>query len=293
MFSNKKIFALSAALLGVAVVVLLAFLIGANVSVEEASRADVAQQDVSGSDKARKSGVRRVHEKHRRNRGGVSAEKKRPDLSAELSSDELSSLSAEFRKILEDLQVALDADDWRKTTKIVQRMQESSEWPDGVPSVLHHAAIEALKWFGSHTAPELVGYLGSSDTEVVESATEAMIDLLGDFSLSDSERSALMLGYMKVIRDSDTIETMLFELNNMRPTVRAETALAIFKSENNVACKVLQEELDFYFGDAEGYEVSGPEGIQRYLDDAERAYTEDPELAASDEEFYGGEKNAE
>ena len=76
---------------------------------------------------------------------------------SEFSRDEIDGLPEEFRKIFEELQAALDADDWKRTVKIVQRMQNSAEWPDGIPSALHHAAIEMLKWFGSHAAPALVG----------------------------------------------------------------------------------------------------------------------------------------
>ena len=216
-------------------------------------------------------------------------EKHRPDLSKAESDDEVN-MTAEYRQILAELQSALDADDWQRTVKLVQKMQDSQLWPDGIPLSLHKAAIDSLKWFGSRAAPELVGYLASSDAEVVESAMDAMMETLGDFSLSDHERSALMLGYMKVIKDVDTLDMMMFEIDNMRPTVKAETALGIYNSGNEAAIGVLKENLDFFFCDAEGYEVKGPDGIRRYLADAQRAYREDPDLAATDEDFYGGEK---
>lgn len=236
---------------------------------------------------ARRAGSRRVREGAR---GREESDKKRPDFSDASSDDEVS-LSPEFKKVLADLQAALDADDWRATVRIVQSMQDSSEWPDGIPKALHMAAIDMLKWFGSRTAPELVGYLESQDSEIVESAKEAMLEALGDFSLSDGERSALMLGYIKVVQDVDTLDTMMFELNNMRPTVRADTALGIYESGNKAAIGVLEESLDFFFSEAEDYEVKGPEEIKRYRDDAERAYAEDPDQAESDEDFYGGDKD--
>ena len=291
---SKKSIALSGAvLLVVGVVLWLVFALGASAPDDGVSNAGGASAAGAVGGRTRKHVSQRIHEKGRRHRDGVAAERRRPDLLSEFSRDEIDGLPEEFRKIFEELQAALDADDWKRTVKIVQRMQDSAEWPDGIPSVLHHAAIEMLKWFGSHTAPELVGYLGSTDSEVVESATEAMLDVLGDFSLSDRDRSALLLGYIKVIRDADMLDMMMFELNNMRPTVRAETALGIWGSENDAARSVLQEGLDFFFGDADGYEVKGHEDIQRYLDDAERTYANDPDLAESDEDFYGGDKDAE
>lgn len=236
---------------------------------------------------ARRASGKRIREKDHARLGA--AERKRPDFSKTREQEEVAA-SAEFVKVLDDLQSALDGDDWKRTAQIVQGMQDSNQWPDGMPSSLHHAAIDALKWFGSRTAPELVGYLGSADSEVNQSALDAMLEVLGDFSMSDRERGSLLLNYVKVVHDSDTLEMMMTELNDMRPTVRAETALAIYKSGNEAAVKVLDDGVDFFFSDAEGYEVTGSEGVERYLQDAERAYADDPELAADDEEIYGGDK---
>lgn len=282
----KRLFILLAiGTLAAGFIVWLSYALGASSSASEESSHVVKKAE------ARRIGARRIREGSRR-REGVATGRKRPDFSKVREADEISD-SSELRRILDDLQAALDGNDWRAAVRIVQKMQDSAEWPDGIPSSLHHVAIDTLKWFGSRAAPELVGYLGSADAEVVESATDAMLEALSDFSLSDRERSALLLGYIKVIRDADMLDMMMFELNNMRPTVRAETALGIWGSENDAARSVLQEGLDFFFGDADGYEVKGQEDIQRYLDDAERTYANDPDLAESDEDFYGGDKDAE
>lgn len=239
----------------------------------------------------RRIGARRIREGSRR-REGVAAGRKRPDFSKVREEDEISD-SSELRKILDDLQAALDGNDWLGAVKIVQKMQDAAEWPDGIPSSLHHVAIDTLKWFGSRAAPELVGYLGSADAEVVESATDAMLEALSDFSLSDRERSALLLGYTKVITDADTLDMMMAEMHDMRPTVRAETALGIYEGGNKTAVEVLEASLDYYFSESEGYEVKSRDDVVRFLDDAERAYAEDPERAADDEELYGGDKDAD
>ena len=83
------------------------------------------------------------------------------------------------------------------------------------------------------------------------------------------------------------------EMHDMRPTVRAETALGIYEGGNKTAVEVLEASLDYYFSESEGYEVKSRDDVVRFLDDAERAYAEDPERAADDEELYGGDKDAD
>ena len=80
------------------------------------------------------------------------------------------------------------------------------------------------------------------------------------------------------------------EMNNMRDTVKAQTALNIYDSQNKEAISVLEENLELIFGDAD-YEVKTREDVEKFLKDAEQAYKDDPEKAADDEEFYGPPKD--
>ena len=223
-----------------------------------------------------------------RNAGGKT-ERERPDFSVADEDDEVLT-SPQFRALLAEIRAAYDANSRHRIVNVVRRMQQSSEWPDGIPSSLHKAAINALMWFGGSVAPELLGYLGASDAEVVSDATDAIMDAISDFSISDHERSALMLGCVKMIKDADTLDTMIMELGNMRPTVRAKTGIGIANSGNTVAVEVLGENLEFYFDDFDALEVSKPGDLQAYLKMAEKAYADDPELAEWDESLYGGDK---
>ena len=224
-----------------------------------------------------------------RNSGGKAA-RERPDFSVADEDDEVMN-SPQFRALLEEIRAACDANSRRRIVNVVRKMQKSSEWPDGIPASLHKAAIDALRWFGGAVAAELFGYLGSSDAEVVADATDAIMDAISDFSISDYERSALMLGCVKTIKDADTLDTMMMELINMRPKVRAMTGIGIANSGNAVAAEVLGENLEFYFDDFDGLEVVKPGDLQAYLKRAEKAYADDPELAEYDEAFYGGDKD--
>ena len=220
----------------------------------------------------------------------VPEEKPKPDISDALNDDAVK-MSDAYKALLVEIQAVLDADDKQGLIKLVQRMQDSNEWPDGIPKSLHLAAIEAMKWFGVSIAPELIGYLGSSDQEVVESTLDAMLEAISDSSISDSERSSMLLNYVSVVKDADTLDMMMMELDNMRPTIRAKTAMSIYESGNAAAIKVLNENIEFFFSDLDGVEVTKPGDLKDYYSKAEEAYATDPELAETDEDFYGGDKN--
>ena len=216
--------------------------------------------------------------------------REKPKLTDAMEDEEVTMTPA-YKALLDEVRAALDTEDRKRLIKVVQKMQDADEWPDGLPTSLNMAAVEALRWFGASVAPELVGYLGSSNSEVVDSATEAMMDAISDFSLSDTERSSLLLGFVKVVSDADTLDSMVMELDNMRPTVRAKTGMAIFESGNKAASDALLENIEFLYCDMDDLEVVRPEDLKSYLEKAEQAYAEDPDLAESDEEFYGGDKD--
>lgn len=239
-----------------------------------------------GAADVRRAKGHRIREQHATPRPGL---REKPKLTDAMEDEEVAMTPA-YKALLDEVRAAIDAEDRKRLIKVVQQMQDSDEWPDGIPASLCMAAVEALRWFGASVAPELVGYLGSSDPDVVESATEAMMDALSDFSISDHERSTLLLGFVKVVDDADTLDSMIMELDNMRPTVRAKTGMAIFEGGNKAASDALLENIEFLYCDMDDLEVTRPEDLKTYLKKAEQAYAEDPDLAESDEEFYGGDK---
>ena len=247
----------------------------------------VTRKVTAGAKSVHRAKGRRIRETH----DGTRPEfREKPKLTDAMEDDEVKMTPA-YKALLDEVRAAIDTEDRKRLIKVVQQMQNADEWPDGLPTSLNMAAVEALRWFGASVAPELVGYLGSSNSDVVESATGAMMDVLSDVSLSDTERSSLLLGFVKVVGDADTLDSMMMELDNMRPTVRAKTGMAIFQSGNKAASDVLLENIEFLYCDMDDLEVSRPEDLKAYLKKAEQAYADDPELAESDEDFYGGHKD--
>ena len=200
----------------------------------------------------------------------------------EIDDDDEAALNAEQRKLIQAIRDALDAEDKKEVLKLVQRLQTSKEWPDGIPKSIKMAAIEALGWFGASCLPELAGFLADSDEEVVEAAVEKYEDALDDPDLSDRERSVILIQAAKVINDSDAMDSMLSALDDMRNSVAVETIKALMASGNQTAKSLLADAIEDVTGEEN---IDTPEKLDAWL-------KENPD-DEDDEEFYGGSKDNE
>lgn len=195
-----------------------------------------------------------------------------------LDEDDEANLTDAQRTLIAEIRKALDDENESELLKLIQQLQASKEWPDGIPKAIKIAAIEALGWFGPSTLPELVGFIADSDSDVVDSAIELWEEAISDIDLSDREKAAILLEAAKVVYDADVMDSMLFELNNMRHSVAVETIKTLLSSENPAVKETLQENIDLYTGEEE---MNTPEKLDEWL--AENPDDED------DDTFYGGE----
>ena len=199
-----------------------------------------------------------------------------------LDDDDESNLTEVQRSLIEAIRAALDAENKDEVLKLVQRLQKSPEWPDGIPKSIKMAAIEALGWFGSSCLPELAGFLADADAEVVQSAIDKYDEMLSDFDLSDHERADILVQASKIITDADALDTMMFELNNMRHSVAIETIKRLMIEGNAATKQVLPENVEFFTGEEN---MNTFEKLDEWL-------KENPD-DEDDEEFYGGSKEKE
>ena len=189
-------------------------------------------------------------------------------------------LTAEMKKVLRFLRDVSDSDNKSEVIRMVQELQKSKDWPDSVPKVVRLAAIEALGWFGSSCLPEAVGFLADVDEEVVACAMSQFEEVVGDLEKSDSERAEILVLASMVVTDSDAMDSMLMELNNMRNSVAAETVKQLWLNGNMTTQKLLSEAIESVTGE-EG--IDTPEKLDAWL-------VENPD-DEEDEEFYGGIKS--
>ena len=205
-------------------------------------------------------------------------EKARPAF--DIDDDDEAALNAEQRKLIQAIRDALDAEDKKQVLKLVQRLQTSEEWPDGIPKSIKMAAIEALGWFGASCLPELAGFLADKDEEVVEAAVEKYEEALEDPDLSDRERSLILIQAAKVINDSDAMDAMLSELDDMRNSVAVETLKVLMASANETTKSLLPDAIESVTGEEN---IDTPEKLDAWL-------KENPD-DEDDEELYGGTKD--
>lgn len=207
------------------------------------------------------------------------AVKERTKPTFELDDDDEAKLTEEQKAILAEIRKALDEENKNEVLRLVQKLQRSNEWPDGIPKAIKMAAIEALGWFGSSCLPEIVGFLADADPEIIEATIERYEEALSDIELSDRERAQILIGAAKVIRDPEIMDQFMFELNDMRNSVAIDTIKQILALGSDSLKGVLTENIEFFTGE-EG--LDSPEKLDAWL-------KENPD-GEDDEEFYGGSK---
>ena len=213
----------------------------------------------------------------------VESESMRPNVLDAAEIDDEADLSDVQRSVLEEIQAALDADDLKALRKAISRFTASvgNRGLGGyanVPRAIRSAAVQALGWFGKDSVVDLVDFMADSDEEISNDAFDQFEFALEDLDLGDRDRADIVKTITKALTDEDRIDTLLFNLNDMRNSVKVETAVAILTDGTDMAKSVLKDQLGLFFD----------EGVET-IDDIQKWYAENPD-DPDDEEFYGGSK---
>jgi len=216
----------------------------------------------------------------------VESEASRPNVLNDAQIDDEDQLTDLQKSVLKDIQDALDAEDLKALRKALSKFTASIQKGGlggyaNVPRVMRSAAVQALGWFGSKAAVDLIDFMADSDEDVSSEAFDQFEFALQDVSLSDYERAAIVKATAKALTDADRIDTLLSSLIDMRNSVKADTAAAILSEGSEQSKAVLAEQMDFYFED----DVKTVDDINRWL-------VENPD-DPGDDDFYGGEKDGE
>ena len=192
-----------------------------------------------------------------------------------LGDDEEKKLTDEQRRIIEEIRAALAADDFKKLMQLVRTMQASKEWPDGIPKAVKLAAVDALGWFGGNCLPELVGFLADADRDVISATVDAWEDAIAECE-ADYEVATQVKFACKVVVDSDSMDSILSEIGNMRHSVGIDTLKEILTTGNETAKAQVQEIIDDFTGEKG---LTTPEQLDEWLE-------KNPD-SPDDEEMYG------
>lgn len=216
-----------------------------------------------------------------RKRKGATATKvaisnqKRLKPSFALGDEEEKKLTDEQRRVIEEIRAALAADDFKTLMRLVRRMQASEEWPDGIPKAVKLAAVDALGWFGGNCLPELVGFLADADRDVISATVDAWEDAIAECE-ADYEVAEQVKFACKVVNNSESMDSILSEISNMRRSVGIGTIKEVLASGNDVAKSQIQEIIDDFTG-TEGMKTA--KELDKWLEE----HPDDPD----DEEMYG------
>lgn len=213
----------------------------------------------------------------------VESEATRPDVVKDADIDDEEQLSPIQKSVLKEIQAALDADDVKALRRALSKFTASAKNGGlggyaNVPRVIRAAAVQALGWFGKDSVVDLVDFMVDSDEEISSDAFDKFEFALEDVDLGDRDRADIIKTVAKALTDEDRIDTLLFNLNDMRNSVKVETAVAILTDGTAMAKSVLKDQLGFFFD----------EGVET-IDDIQKWYAENPD-DPDDDDFYGGSK---
>ena len=105
-------------------------------------------------------------------------------------------LSENDRKILINMQDALDAEDFRR---VVQFALEAMKSPE---TEVRRKAVDALSWFGPKALPELTALMADSDEDVAQEARNAAESAVMDIE-NPSEKFDTAVSYMKAFKSDE------------------------------------------------------------------------------------------
>ena len=187
------------------------------------------------------------------------------------------------QKIVKELQDALDSNDRTKVLLVIAKFRAplNQGGLDGnVPKELRSQAVEALGWFGSASVTDLMEFMADPDTDVSEDAFAKFEAALDDWDMGDRERSKILQEVAKLLTDTERIDSLMFNLNNMRNSVKAETVAGILANGSAEAKALMADQIEFYLDmDVEPTEAGVAQWQQANPDDA------------TDEEFYGPQQS--
>ena len=109
--------------------------------------------------------------------------------------------SGKDRKMAEDLQKVLDADDFEGTLRAAEAAM-GSENPE-----LRRQAVEAMGWFGQDALPELTAAMADADEDVADSAEHAWELALSDIDAA-GDRFAIAAAAMGTLSDEDKLSSI-------------------------------------------------------------------------------------
>ena len=186
------------------------------------------------------------------------------------------------KSVLKEIQAALDADDLKSLRRALSRLTASTKSGglggySNVPRSIRAAAVQALGWFGKDGIIDLIGFMADSDEDISSDAARQFELALQDMDLGDYARAEIVKATAKALTDTDQLDMLLFSLNDMRNSVKADTVISILNEGTSQAKAMMLDQIEFYL-----------DSDVTTVDDVKKWAAQNPD-DPDDDEFYGGE----
>ena len=178
-------------------------------------------------------------------------------------------LSESDRKILINMQDALDAEDFKRVAQFAREAMQSPEVE------VRRRAVDALSWFGSKALPELTALMADSDDDVAQEARNAAESAVMDID-NPTEKFDTAVSYMKVFKSDEEGMAMFSGAVSLAATEllcesenspgACEKVVNAMQSLISIGGKCGEEALDRY-REITGYEWAGEEEAYKWAAD--------------------------
>lgn len=202
------------------------------------------------------------------------------EFAAFMSREEEEALTEAAREIFRELKRIIAKRDFKSLQRILERIMRDPHGTLGmasVPRAIRKRLVQMLGCFGADGVPELMEFMMDEDPEVAQTAQSVFSSGIYDLTLSDSERSILVVAGAKTFHDEQSLTLMLSSIYNMRHSVGVETITKIMAEGTDEAKAAVENAIRFFTQDVN---VKTAEDLKAWLE----AHPDNE----SDDILYGG-----
>lgn len=202
-----------------------------------------------------------------------------------LSDDEYNSLSPEMKKLIDNLQEALDNSDAKAVSKIAEQIlvTQRKKGQDAVPPFVREKTVEAIGFFLPDSLADLVGFMADSDPDVLQDVMDRFSEAIDDPDLGDRELAAILSSIGKVLDNEDAIDSLFIGIeSDMRNSIAVKTYLDLWENGSPAIKDKIIESIADFTGEED---ITTPEKLKEWLE-------QNPD-DEDDEDFYGAPKDDE
>lgn len=232
------------------------------VSESESAEEETSRIEELASGSRKKVPLRMKDRRTREKRSAIDREDQDDEPYDNVDDEERAQLTDDQCAMLEEIRKSMDDENRDALVKLVRKMQHLQGWPNSVPLLLRTEAIEALEWFGVSCLPEVAGFLGDPDESVVSVAIGQFEDAVEDSELRAQARADILVMASQVISNSDAMDSMLFELNNLPNSVAVDTVKKLWVSANATVKALLPDAVESLTGEDD---IDTPEKLDAWL----------------------------